>query len=98
MLALCSKLAYYASIMLNALACLLCLKLCRHNRRRPSKWLTVRLRQLMKPFDVAGVPSIVVIVQIPLRRQAYLIFVWLEVELEVHLQLDPVDKLLKIIL
>ena len=33
--ALCPKLAYYASIMLDALACLLCLKLCRHNRRRP---------------------------------------------------------------
>ena len=33
---LCSKLAYNAGIMLNALACLLCLKLCRHNRRRPS--------------------------------------------------------------
>ena len=32
---LCSKLAYYAGIMLNALASLLCLKLCRHNRRRP---------------------------------------------------------------
>ena len=30
-----SKLAYYASIMLDALACLLCLKLCRHNQRRP---------------------------------------------------------------
>ena len=30
--ALCSKLAYYAGIMLDALACLLCLKLCRHNR------------------------------------------------------------------
>ena len=30
--ALCSKLAYYASIMLDALACLLC----RHNRRRPT--------------------------------------------------------------
>ena len=36
MLTLCSKLAYYAGIMLNALACLLCLKLCRHNRRRPT--------------------------------------------------------------
>ena len=34
--ALCSKLAYYAGIMLDALACLLCLKLCRHNRRMPS--------------------------------------------------------------
>ena len=33
---LCSKLAYYAGIMLNALASLLCLKLCRHNRRRPN--------------------------------------------------------------
>ena len=33
--ALCSKLAYYAGIMLDALACLLCLKLCRHNQRRP---------------------------------------------------------------
>ena len=33
--ALCPKLVYYASIMLDALACLLCLKLCRHNRRRP---------------------------------------------------------------
>ena len=33
--ALCSKLAYYASIMLDALACLLCLKLCQNNRRRP---------------------------------------------------------------
>ena len=29
---LCSKLIYYASIMLDALACLLCLKLCQHNR------------------------------------------------------------------
>ena len=38
MLALCSKLAYYAGIMLNALACLLCIKLCRNNRRRPSAW------------------------------------------------------------
>ena len=36
MLVLCSKLAYYASIMLEALACLLCLKLCRHNRHRPN--------------------------------------------------------------
>ena len=34
--ALCSKLAYYASIMPDALACLLCLKLWRHNRRRPN--------------------------------------------------------------
>ena len=33
---LCSKLAYYAGIMLDALACLLCLKLCRHNRRMPN--------------------------------------------------------------
>ena len=33
--ALCSKLAYYVGIMLDALACLLCLKLCRHNRRMP---------------------------------------------------------------
>ena len=33
---LCSKLAYYAGIMLNALASLLCLKLCQHNRRRPT--------------------------------------------------------------
>ena len=33
--ALCSKLSYYASIMLDALACLLCLKLCWHNRRMP---------------------------------------------------------------
>ena len=38
--ALCSKLAYYAIIMLDALACLLCLKLCRHNRRRPSCVIT----------------------------------------------------------
>ena len=35
--ALCSKLAYYAGIMLDALACLLFLKLCRHNRRMPTK-------------------------------------------------------------
>ena len=34
--ALCSKLAYYAGIMLDALACLLCLKLCRHNMLRPN--------------------------------------------------------------
>ena len=34
--ALCSKLAYYAGIMLDALACLLCLKLCWHNRRMPT--------------------------------------------------------------
>ena len=34
--ALCPKLAYYASIMLDTLACLLCFKLCWHNRRRPS--------------------------------------------------------------
>ena len=33
---LCSKLTYYASIMLDALVCLLCQKLCRHNRRRPN--------------------------------------------------------------
>ena len=33
---LCSKFAYYAGIMLDALACLLCLKLCRHNRRMPN--------------------------------------------------------------
>ena len=33
---LCSKLAYYAGIMLNALACLLCLKLCRHNQPMPT--------------------------------------------------------------
>ena len=44
MLALCSKLAYYAGIMLNALACLLCLKLCRHNRRRPTYWWHVKAR------------------------------------------------------
>ena len=35
--ALCSKLAYYAGIMLDALACLLCLKLSRHNRRMPNR-------------------------------------------------------------
>ena len=29
---LCLKLAYYAGIMLDALACLVCLKLCWHNR------------------------------------------------------------------
>ena len=28
--------AYYAGIMLNALACLLCLKLCWHNQRKPA--------------------------------------------------------------
>ena len=32
---LCLKLGYYASIMLDALACLLCLNLCWHNRPRP---------------------------------------------------------------
>ena len=37
MLELWSKLAYYASIMLNALARLLYLKLCRHNRHRPNE-------------------------------------------------------------
>ena len=36
---LCSKLVYYAGIMLDALACLLCLKLCQHNWRRPSSRL-----------------------------------------------------------
>ena len=36
MSALCSKPTYYASILLDALACLLWLKLCQHNRRRPS--------------------------------------------------------------
>ena len=41
--ALCSKLAYYASIMLCALACLLCLKLCRHNRRRPSTVISAHI-------------------------------------------------------
>ena len=40
--ALCSKLAYYAGIMLDALACLLCLKLCRHNRRMPNCDLSIR--------------------------------------------------------
>ena len=30
--------AYYASIMLDAFACLLCFKLCRHNRPGPN-WL-----------------------------------------------------------
>lgn len=34
--ALCSKFAYYASIMFDALARLLCLKLCRHNQRWPN--------------------------------------------------------------
>ena len=33
--ALCSQLAYYAGIMLNTLAYLLCLKLCQHNQHRP---------------------------------------------------------------
>ena len=33
---LCSKIAYYASIMLDALTHLLCLKLCRHNRHMPN--------------------------------------------------------------
>ena len=33
---LCPKLAYYAAIMLDALVCLLCLKLCWHNRHRPT--------------------------------------------------------------
>ena len=28
--------AYYAGIMLDALACLLCLKLCWHNQRKPT--------------------------------------------------------------
>ena len=37
---LCSKLAYYAGIMLDALACLLCLKLCWHNRRMPISHMT----------------------------------------------------------
>ena len=36
MLSLCSKLAHYAGIILDTLACLLCLKLCRHNRCRPT--------------------------------------------------------------
>ena len=44
--ALCSKLAYYAGIMLDALACLLCLKLCRHNMLRPSGVLLEVQRQL----------------------------------------------------
>ena len=30
------KLVYYAGIMLDALACLLCVKLCWHNRPRPT--------------------------------------------------------------
>ena len=35
--ALCSELAYYAGIMLDALACLaIMLKLCRHNWRMPN--------------------------------------------------------------
>ena len=38
--ALCSKLAYFAGIMLDALACLLCLKLCQHNRCMPT-WLKI---------------------------------------------------------
>ena len=47
---ICSELAYYAGIMLNVLACLLCLKLCRHNRRRPnlqliSLWVPLRISQ-----------------------------------------------------
>lgn len=33
---LCSKLAYYAGVMLDALAWLLCLKLCWHNQNRPT--------------------------------------------------------------
>ena len=36
--ALCTKLAYYASMMLDASACLLCLKLCQHNRCRPKSY------------------------------------------------------------
>ena len=36
MATLCLKIAYYASIMLDALACLLCLKLCQHNQPRLS--------------------------------------------------------------
>ena len=45
--ALCPKLAYYASIMLDALACLLCLKLCRHNRRRPSSEDTAMFKVIL---------------------------------------------------
>ena len=44
---LCSKLAYYAGIMLNALACLLCLKLCRHNRHRPNLDATIVLSHFL---------------------------------------------------
>ena len=39
--ALCSKLAYYAGIMLDALACLLCLKLYRHNWCMPNTHINV---------------------------------------------------------
>ena len=50
--ALCPKLAYYASIMLDALACLLCLKLCRHNRRRPRHCIypTCDLRRIVMSY------------------------------------------------
>ena len=45
--ALCSKLTYYASIMLDALACLLCLKLCWHNWCRPTTVLSIHYVMLL---------------------------------------------------
>ena len=54
--ALCSKLAYYADIMLDALACLLCLKLCRHNRRMPTLNLSIHAYMLNLSFVYNLVP------------------------------------------
>ena len=62
---LCSKLAYYPGIMLNALACLLCLKLYRHNRCRPSS-------ELLTGRDTVGTRPTLPIKGIPLILRNYL--------------------------
>ena len=57
---LCSKLTYYASIILNALAYLLCLKLCRHNRRKPTEdtmLLFVSLWMILPTFGFPPTPQ-----------------------------------------
>ena len=56
MLTLCLKLANYAIIMLDTLACLLCLKLCQHNQRRPNmlnlSYLMNYLYLTQSPVDI----------------------------------------------
>ena len=92
MLALCSKLAYYAGIMLNALACLLCLKLCQHNRRRPNAVIRkeMSLEEANLCSHMALTTKVLIQINIPLTEDALNISKPSQLKLSIQKKLEAV--------